>query len=93
MAKKAEPPSIHREKMAWGVRLTFHPFNSDSQFANMEITADVNTPKPKRGAEIKVWFSGVPVTSPLRISELMAWIEALRAMDAEARKVGEELKK
>lgn len=92
MAKAmAAGPKINREDTDWGVRITLRPF-PDPQYMGMEISADIGNPKPDRSPEIKVRFTGVPVQTPLRATDLVVWIAALRGMEEEARKIAAELK-
>lgn len=92
MAKtEASAPPISREKTEWGVRLKTRPFESQATLAAMEISFDVNLPKPGRSPEIKVWFSAVPVSTPLRVSDINIWVASIRQVEAEARAVSEEM--
>jgi hypothetical protein len=74
---------ITQEAMGWGVRLHAQPFDSP-KYAELEISAEIVKPKAGKNSEIRVMIPGVPVSSPLRIADVLTLIEALKAVRDEA---------
>jgi hypothetical protein len=92
MATKATPAAIQisSESKDWGTRLIVKPFMETH--AGMEVSAEIAKPRAGRSAEIKFCFSGVPGHNPLRSTELIVWLEAVKAVHEEARRIGDEMK-
>jgi hypothetical protein len=78
---------IEREDKEWGVRLVLRPF----QASGMQIQAEIS--KTKRNPEIRIVFTGVPIEHPLVPVEAQTWCQALTTILAEAKRIGEELKR
>ncbi len=95
MAKKAATesigPEIKRQKFGWGIRLSLRPF-LDKKLAALEITTDVAVAQEGRAPQVKTWFSGVTMATPLRATDVVIWMEAMKAMQEEARKLIEKAK-
>ena len=94
MAKKesaSSTPTIQREKRAGSVKLTLKPF-LEAKLANVEITTEIAAVQTGRAPQAKTWFTAVPFTTPLSSVDVITWIEAMRAMQEEARKVIEKTK-
>ena len=93
MAKKVavKAPQIEQTKNAAGIRLSIKPF-LDEKLASMEIITEIATVQSGRAPQAKTRFSAVPISNPLRTVDVMTWIEAMRAMQEEARKVIEKMK-
>jgi len=93
MAKKPTTmvPTITREDHDWGVRLLLRPF-PDAHYAGMEISVEITLPRSGRGAEMRTRFTGVPVSNPLRASDVVVWASQLNAIQSEARKIATEMK-
>jgi hypothetical protein len=83
--------TIQREDKEWGVRLFIRPF-ADPAHAMMEISSEVAAPRPNRNPEIRLWFSSVPIQHPLKRTEVVIWIESIKAILSESQKVSVELK-
>ncbi len=83
---------IEREESDWGVSLVVRPFAGAKEGAAMEIRADVLLPKLPRNSEIRVSFTGVSYTAPLKLMDAQVWSEAMKAILAEARSVAADLK-
>lgn len=90
-AKLTMVDGIQREEQTWGVRLISKPLPDSSQ-GSVEITAEISHPRGERMPDIRYWFSGIPPRYTLRQAELIAWREALRAIQEEAAAVAKELK-
>jgi hypothetical protein len=93
MTKKptSTTPTIIREDHEWGVRLLLRPF-PDPQYSMMEISTEITLPRAGRGAEMRTRFTGVPVSNPLRATDVIAWVAQLNAIQTEARKIATEMK-
>jgi hypothetical protein len=83
--------SIQRENTEWGVRLIVKPL-PDAAYANMEISVEITHPKPGRNPEMRTRFTGTPVSSPLRPTDQIIWVEALKGITEYARAVAGEMK-
>jgi hypothetical protein len=90
MAKKLGP-DIRKEKSKTGIKLTLKPFLTE-KLADVEITTEIAAVQSGRAPLAKTWFTGVPFTTPLSTVDVITWIEAMRAMQDEARKVIEKMK-
>lgn len=103
MAKKSSPPEpepvavptgpqITEEKTDWGVRLIVKPF-PDEHYSTLEIEVDIATPRPGRGAEMRTRFSAVPVSMPLRATDVIVWMAQMNAIQMRAREIAADMKK
>lgn len=82
---------VKREDHPWGVVLSIQPFRTP-QFQAAKIVAEVRMgsgPNP----EVKVWFSGVPATTPITKTDARVWMEAYRAVLSESQQVSDTMKK
>jgi hypothetical protein len=79
---------IKREEQEWGIQLTIRPFADKPQ----EIRAEIVNPRPGRGPEVKISFTGVTFSDPLKLVESQTWIEAMTALITETRSVMAEIK-
>jgi hypothetical protein len=94
MAKKipVKPPQIEQSKLpGGGIRLSIKPF-LEQKLASMEITTEIAAVQAGRAPQAKTRFTAVPPTYPLRNVDVMTWVEAIRAMQEEARTVIEKMK-
>ncbi len=80
---------INTEAHDWGTRLICQPLPKREL---VQISVDVNYPKPGRSADITLWFSGIPVQTPLKPIEGRIWVDSIIAILEAAKKVGEEMK-
>jgi hypothetical protein len=82
-----EVAMIERETFGWGVALTVHPFaGAKATDTAAQIRVDVMKSKsPSRSPELRLSFTGVPYSSPLKHTDALIWSEALKAILAEAR--------
>jgi hypothetical protein len=77
---------IHRRKQSWGTLLTVQPF-STGKFAEMKIEAEIARPSGGKGTSTtKYSFSRLPIAEKFSPTEMVAWIEAQRAILEEGRK-------
>jgi hypothetical protein len=83
---------IQREETQWGVRLVLKPFTHPKEHAEMYAEADISLPRPGHRSEIKFFFSGTTVQSPLRASDMIVWMEHLKALSDAAREEAAKLK-
>ena len=89
--KKAGTHSIIREDKEWGTRLIVKPF-IEARLSGVEISIDIDKPRPSRRPDVKIWFSAVPLQNPFKPGDLIIWTEALRALQAEAKVVVDKMK-
>jgi len=93
MAKKeTEESGIKKEKHATFTRLSIRPF-PDTKLAELEITTDIGSLQAGRAPQSKTWFSGVSMSTPLRATDVVVWMAAMKAMQEETRQVIEKWKK
>ncbi len=85
---------VKREVTDWGAQLEIKPFAdlSDAR-SEMLIRADVAGPRGKHGPDVKIWFSGTQPRVPLRVTDVVVWQEALRALADAAKSEAEQLKR
>lgn len=92
-AKIELPVNMERSEHDWGVRLVMRPFASDdAPFSQMEIEAEINTPRPGRAPTIAVRFTGAAVHNTLKITYAVIWANALQAVMSKAREVASSMK-
>jgi hypothetical protein len=82
---------IDREVFDWGVQLTTRPFADVEKLSTLTIRSEVSLPNDKRGT-VKITFSGVSGSHPLKLVEAQAWATALNAIIMESQRVLTEMK-
>jgi hypothetical protein len=77
---------VQRQKQGWGTLLTVRPFSA-GKFNEMKIEAEIVRPAGGRGTTTTRYsFSRLPIAEKFSPAELIAWIEAQRAILEEGRK-------
>lgn len=72
---------IKKDRRTWGVVLTAAPFSPESKFKDMKIEAEIARPSGGRGAvTARFAFSRMPIAEKFTPTEMMAWVEAGRAI-------------
>jgi hypothetical protein len=82
---------IDRESFDGGVQLTTRPFAEVAKLSTLAIRSEVGLQKGRRGT-VKITFSGVTGSHPLRLVEAQVWGTALKAIILESQRVLTELK-
>jgi len=90
-SETAESKLIERGDFDRGVRLAAQPFKGTDQEA-LTVCSEIGNHKPRCGSEVRFIFPAASRQNPLRVLEMLGWIEAMTAIVAETRAVQVELR-
>jgi hypothetical protein len=84
---------IDRQVYDWGVALTTRPFAGlEPPLGALTIRSEITKPRPKRGSIVKISFTGVAGSNPLKLVEAQTWASAMNAIVMETQKEISEMK-
>lgn len=84
---------IERSDFDWGVQLEVRPFAGVADLASLKMVAEIMYPRPSRGREVRISFSGVSATNALNVVQAQTWTSALNTLLIEAHEISQKLKK